>query len=433
MIEQLTKVFSRFGSDGDWLMSIFEPVAQPMILRQLRSDEEIHVEELSPQSLIEYASDGRVAVIDVSGVMYKRSTSVLRTAVANAAADTNVKAILLHVDSPGGSVSGLVELADAIASAAKSKIVWAYNSELMASAAYFTSSQAQKIFTSKSSLTGSIGTRLFILDASQLFSNIGLKAIPIDTGKYKSAGALGTELTEEQKSYFQSIVDSFQAEFTSAVQRGRSFGPDQLAAVSDGRVFPAAEAMQLGLVDGVQTFEHTLSQLTALVADKQSPKGKKAMSENTTGAIENTAASFEQLETCLIGASSDFIVACQKQKLTLDQAVAAHLKGQADKVAALDKAEADRKAALEVVGSGGVNPQQVVEGGGKKADNEPAGDGKAFFADYQARVKAGKSKLDAFSQARKDDPDGYDSWMTDYNATHETTEQSRGRLTKRSK
>jgi protease-4 len=93
-------------------------------------------------------------------------------------------------------------------------------------------------------------------------ANEGIEVIPIDTGEFKSAGAIGTKITDRQKADFQRIVDQFFADFVSAVARGRGMPEQSVRELADGRMFIAStEAINNGLVDAIQTFDETFAEL----------------------------------------------------------------------------------------------------------------------------------------------------------------------------
>ncbi len=188
-----------------------------------------------------------VAVIDVRGVMTKRpsmfhaifdasSTQAIKEAVEAAAADDQTKAILLRLDSPGGSVDGLAELGDAVFAARAEKPIYAQVDGMCASATYYVASQADKIFAGRMDMIGSIGTRLMLYDWSRFVANLGVKAIPIDTGEFKSAAAMGTEITDRQQDYFQSIVDAYFNDFVAAIVRSRGMDEKAVRELTDGDV-----------------------------------------------------------------------------------------------------------------------------------------------------------------------------------------------------
>ena len=210
-----------------------------------------------------------IAVIRIQGGLYKvryfmdeTSTMSLRRQVTSAANDKSVKAIVLDIDSPGGSVNGIQELGDAIKSASQSKPVIAQVSGMMASAAYWVGSQASKIYSSdKTSMVGSIGVKMVIYDYSEMYKKDGVKAIAIDTGDFKSMGEPGIPITKAQIKDAQKIVDGIFKEFVQAVSEGRGLKEKEVMKSADGRVFLADEAADLGLIDGIRSFDETFSEL----------------------------------------------------------------------------------------------------------------------------------------------------------------------------
>ena len=215
---------------------------------------------------------GAVAVIGLNGPMVKNesfltkyygfaSTISTQRAIESAVADDEISTIVMMIESPGGSVAGLPELGAAVAKAASVKRVIAQVSDMAASAAYYVASQATEIRANEMAMIGSIGTRLMMYDTSKAYEAAGVKAIPIDTGEYKSAGADGTVITDNQIADFQRIVDAYFEDFVSKVASGRGMQESQILKVADGRMYFAAEALSLGLIDRVATMDQTLSEL----------------------------------------------------------------------------------------------------------------------------------------------------------------------------
>lgn len=213
-----------------------------------------------------------VAIIPIMGLLVRRApgwaqeygifaTDRIKMAVELAGMDPTIENIMLRIDSPGGSVSGLAELGDVLSATAKP--ITAQIEGMAASAAYYVASQADRIYMGRGDLVGSIGTRIMLYDYHKWFEENGIKAIPIDTGPFKSAGAMGTEITEEQQADFQRIVDFYFDDFVAMVAKGRNMTTDAVLAVGDGRVFTPPEALSAGLVDAIQTFSETFNQLRA--------------------------------------------------------------------------------------------------------------------------------------------------------------------------
>jgi signal peptide peptidase SppA len=228
------------------------------------------------------ASTGGVAIIPLVGPLMKGDsslggTSTVRTrqAIRAANADDGISEILLHIDSPGGHVSGTAELADAVAGSAKP--VTAHVDDLGASAAYWIASQASGgIYANKMAEIGSIGTVAVVEDSSKAAEMAGVEVHVISTGAFKAVGTPGVEIEEEHLDYLRERVDAMNGHFQAAVSGGRSLVGPALEAVSDGRVWPAAKAQGLGLIDGVRSLDETLDAILSRVRAGADSEGRAA-------------------------------------------------------------------------------------------------------------------------------------------------------------
>ena len=224
------------------------------------------------QSSKPYPMDGSVAVISIQGAMSKDGapslgidgTAATRRLVRQATTDPEVRQAFIDVDSPGGEVRGNSALAADIARLASAKPTFAYMEDLGASCAYWAVAGVNAIFAGPGALVGCLGIRMSLVDSTDAASQAGLKFDHVVTGPYKAAGADGSPLTEEHRAYFQGLVDDAGRQFFGAVQRGRGLTPEQMAAVTDGRLFPARQARTLGLIDGVTSRENALAKLKTL-------------------------------------------------------------------------------------------------------------------------------------------------------------------------
>ena len=167
----------------------------------------------------------------------------------------------MHVDSPGGEVSGNLDLAGDVRALSEIKPTFTYASDMLASAAYETASQTGRIYSNAGALVGSIGTMSSMIDASELAANMGVKVIPITSGGMKGEGMFGTPVTQEQINYRQGLINSMNNQFIEAVASGRNMDHNQARGLADGRVHMAADAVQLGLIDGVTSLETAISNL----------------------------------------------------------------------------------------------------------------------------------------------------------------------------
>jgi signal peptide peptidase SppA len=213
-----------------------------------------------------YDVTGGIAIIPLDGPLMKiwskyggTSTLWARAAVRNADADPNVSGIMLHIDSPGGTSAGTSDLGDDIRSVGKP--IHSYISDLGASAAYWAASQTDHITIGRTGLSGSIGTYASIVDTSGAAELAGIKVHVISTGKYKGAGEEGAPVTDDQLAYWQELVNKHFAHFESAVRGGRRMTKSKFDAVSDGRVFDAADSKMLGLVDEIGSFDTAIKRL----------------------------------------------------------------------------------------------------------------------------------------------------------------------------
>jgi capsid assembly protease len=215
---------------------------------------------------------GMVAVIPIQGAIEKRSsffswffgggcsTDALTDQIRQAVADPNVSAIVLDVDSPGGDVSGIDELASEIYQARKQKPITAVSNAMMCSAAYYLGAQASEVLASPSSLTGSIGVYTTHEDDSQYLDNVGVKFTLISHGVNKTEGNSYEPLSDDARDHLQEMVDSFGQSFEKAVARGRGVKADEVQKkFGQGRAFTAQKAVKLGLADRVGTLDDALA------------------------------------------------------------------------------------------------------------------------------------------------------------------------------
>jgi capsid assembly protease len=212
-----------------------------------------------------------VAILPVFGIIDKRmnmfmrfsggtSTQLLARDFQKALADPQVQAILLDVDSPGGSVDGTKELADLILASREQKPVVAYADGLMASAAFWIGSGAQVILAPETAEVGSIGVALMHYDYSEADAKEGVKRTVITGGKYKRIASDEKPLSKEGQAYLQGMVDDYYSLFLEAV--GRQRGKDPAAVheeMADGRIFIGKKALKAGLIDQIGNFNDALA------------------------------------------------------------------------------------------------------------------------------------------------------------------------------
>lgn len=227
------------------------------------------------RSAAQAASGRGVAVVPVYGVLAHRayavantsrpltSTEALAAQIRAVAADPEVGTIIMDVDSPGGSVFGVQELADTLYDVREhsGKRLVAVANNMAASGGYWIASQAHELVVTPSGMVGSIGVIVPHQDASAMRERVGVKTEYITAGKYKAEGYQDGPLTDEHRAHLQSQVDAYYNAFTKSVARGRGLdvGAVRGEAFGEGRMRLAADAKANGMADRVGTLEDTIA------------------------------------------------------------------------------------------------------------------------------------------------------------------------------
>ncbi len=220
-------------------------------------------------------SSGGIALLPLYGVVTQRgnmvddvsgpgstSTQQFSSALRQLLADDTVGQILIDIDSPGGSVYGVAELADEIQSARSQKPIVAVANSLAASAAYWIGCSASEFYVTPGGEVGSIGVWQAHQDYSQALEESGVKTTLISAGKFKVEGNPYSPLDADAQSFMQSRVDDYYAAFTKSVARGRGVSVAQVReGMGQGRVLGADAALAQSMVDGVATFDDVLKKM----------------------------------------------------------------------------------------------------------------------------------------------------------------------------
>jgi signal peptide peptidase SppA len=190
---------------------------------------------------------------------YGTSTLELAATFRRLAADSEVKQILMEIDSPGGSIEGVSEAAAAIRAARKVKPVYAVASPMAASAAFWLAAQATRLLVMGSGQVGSIGVYGVHEDISKAAERIGVKTTLISAGKYKTEGNPFEPLSDPARADMQSKVDAHYRQFTDDVAFGRGVSPSAVVkGYGEGRMLLARDAVRAGMVDGIGGLDDAL-------------------------------------------------------------------------------------------------------------------------------------------------------------------------------
>lgn len=206
----------------------------------------------------------RIAVINVDGVIQSDdSNDFVVEKLNDAAEDPNVAGVIMHINSPGGSVYASEKIANAIKKVKKTeKPVYSVMQEMAASGGYYISAPTDKIYASNETWTGSIGVIIQNYNLAGLFDKYGIKEQNITTGKMKDAGSPGHEMDKEEKKYFQGLVNSAFERFVAEVAEGRDMSENSVKSLADGRVYDGSQALENGLVDKIGDLELAVADMT---------------------------------------------------------------------------------------------------------------------------------------------------------------------------
>jgi signal peptide peptidase SppA len=272
-------------------------------------------EQFSPEELEERIKDGPgrgtraqvggVAILPISGVITPRadlfsdvsggtSLETFRSQLAEAMGDEDVKAIVLDVNSPGGSTELLEETAAEIRAARDVKPIIAVSNTMNASAAYHLSSQASELFVTPSGYAGSIGVYMAHEDLSEAQKKAGIKTTHVKAGAHKVDGNPFEPLSKEAREHLQSLVDAAHGVMVRDIAEGRRVSESDVRGerFGEGRVFDARRAVARGLADGVQTFDETVATVLVTGESGRAPAGvatlELAYSANASTASTST-------------------------------------------------------------------------------------------------------------------------------------------------
>lgn len=207
---------------------------------------------------------GNLAVVRVEGVITAGQGGGLLGGEAGAeriveqlrraAKDSKIKAIVLRINSPGGSAAGSQEIYQEVQRARARKPVITSMGDVAASGGYYAASATNLIVADPATLTGSIGVIWTQTDLSQLLHTVGIRPQVVKSGPYKDISSPFRPITPQERQILQGVIDNVYAQFVKAVAQGRGIPETQVRRIADGRVFTGQQALQLRLVDQLGGF-----------------------------------------------------------------------------------------------------------------------------------------------------------------------------------
>jgi protease-4 len=218
-----------------------------------------------------FTSSNSIAVVDVTGVIL--DADKIDKEIRKFGDDSNVKAIILHIDSPGGGAAASQEIYHEVISVRQEtkKPIVASVESVGASGAYYIASGCDKIYANPASVVGSIGVIMEWTNYGELLRWAKMKNITISRGELKDAGDPTRDLTPQEQAYFQSLVDNMYGQFIHDVAVGRHTSDDKIKELATGQVWTGQQAQPLGLIDAQGGFRVALMDTAKSVGIKGEP------------------------------------------------------------------------------------------------------------------------------------------------------------------
>ena len=208
------------------------------------------------ESRTEFAAFGdKIGIIDLEGVILSPQDVVHD--LKKFGDDSSIKAIIIHVNTPGGGAAASEEIYREVRRIRdeKKKRIVASIETVGASGGYYVASATNKIFANDASIVGSIGVIAEWYNYEELIKWAKLKAITLKAGEFKDTGSPTRDMTPAEREYMQQLVDNMHSQFIHSVAEGRHMKDEEIRAIANGKVWTGQQAVPLKLVDQIGDFE----------------------------------------------------------------------------------------------------------------------------------------------------------------------------------
>ncbi|HOL62131.1 MAG: signal peptide peptidase SppA [Elusimicrobiales bacterium] len=255
-------------------------------------------------STIKKDNKNKVALIPIYGAIYKRDSGIsdkgsdlVVNMIKKYGEDKNIKAIVLDINSPGGSVGAVQEIYSMIKKIKEQykKPVVAHFGDVAASGGFYVAMACDKIISNSGTITGSIGVIFSTTQGEELFKKIGLKSNTVKSGKFKDIGSFSREMTKEERALLQDMIDDTYGIFVDVVASGRKMDKNKVKDIADGRIFTGSQAYQLGLVDKIGDLYDAIDEAGVMAGIGKNPsvvKARVSIFEDIFQAIDSKLAIF---------------------------------------------------------------------------------------------------------------------------------------------
>ncbi len=227
-----------------------------------------------------------VGVITVSGIISASGEQTLfgmtmggarsiMEQLRRAAEDDSIRAVVIRINSPGGSPAASQEIYEEVRRLAETKPVVVSMADVAASGGYYIAAAADRIVATGSTVTGSIGVRMEYLQLSDLLERYGIEAGNLTTGPYKDTGSLYRPMRPDEEKLLREVLDDMYDQFVSAVAEGREMDEAEVRRLADGRIYTGEQALKVGLIDEVGNFYRAVEIAGELAGIEGEPKLKE--------------------------------------------------------------------------------------------------------------------------------------------------------------
>jgi protease-4 len=283
------------------------------------------------EETVEGKGKAKILLMDVSGVLSDESAGPLlgsapprvpivarvREELQKAGDDDSVKALIVRINSPGGTITAsdlIYHEIETFKTRRKIPVV-AVTMDVAASGGYYAALAADTIFALPTTVTGSIGVIMLTVNAQGLMEKIGVAPLAIKSGEMKDAGSPFRPLTPQERAVFQTVIDDMYGRFVTLIARSRKISDDRVRAFADGRIYTAEQAKALGLIDEIGYMDAVVAAARkaagveeARVIMYQRPKDYRANYYSVAPApTPGLAASLQQLTAVVSGTGPRFL------------------------------------------------------------------------------------------------------------------------------
>lgn len=212
-----------------------------------------------------FSLNDKVGVLPIEGLI--TDSFKINQQIDEFAKDSSIVAVVVRINSPGGSVGAAQEIYDAILELKKKKKVVVSMGSIAASGGLLIACAGDKIVANPGTITGSISAIMQFANLEELMKKVGVKSSVVKSGPYKDIGSPMREMTPEEQAIVQELVDDIYNQFIDVIVRNRKLTREQVAAIADGRVFSGRKAKEYGLVDQLGNMD-AAAKLASVLAGK---------------------------------------------------------------------------------------------------------------------------------------------------------------------